>query len=179
MQGHGARKGGPARESPILTGATGQLLPRRVPVRCVFMFKAAVVVVLWALLFAACGYSPCACDGNGTLPVWETPSPALGFDAVVTERNTAVTIHAGQKLELVLHAKPGMTNWGNVRSSDTSMLEPTVNPAATAVRGVTLAAFHALAQGQATITASAGVACSPGQACPMLAVLYTLAVTIS
>jgi hypothetical protein len=106
-------------------------------------------------------------------------SPGLGFDAVVTENDRAITIHTGQKLEVVLHAKSGMTDWSNVRSSDTSLLQPIVNPAATAVRGVTLAAFQALAPGQATITATAGAACSPGQACPMYAILYSVTVTIT
>lgn len=98
---------------------------------------------------------------------------------MATESDRAITIHAGQKLELVLRAKPGMTNWSNVRSSDSSVLVPTVNPAATAVRGVTLAAFQAVAPGQAMITASAGAACSPGQACPMFVVLYSLTVTVT
>ena len=142
------------------------------------MVKTALVVALGAVLFAACGYSPCACDGTGTLPVWETPSPGLGFDAVVTERNTAITIHAGQKLEVVLRAASGMANWGNVRSSDTSVLTPIPNPGATAVVGVTLAAFKAVAPGQAIITASAGALCSPGQPCPMIAVLFTVTVTV-
>jgi phage tail protein X len=143
------------------------------------MFKAALVAALAALTMAACGSV-----GAGGMPS-PSPSPSQsivpgpGFDAVATEKDTQITIRAGQKLELVLHANPGMSNWGNVRSSDPSVLEPTVNPAATAVRGVTLAAFHALAPGEATITASAGVACSPGQACPMLAVLYRLTVTVS
>lgn len=97
---------------------------------------------------------------------------------VVTENDQAITIHPGQKLEVVLHAKPGMSNWSNVRSSDSSILKPIVNPAATAVRGVTLAAFKALTPGQAVITASAGAACSPGSACPMFAVLYSVTVTV-
>ena len=163
----------------MLTGATGQVLPGASRVRCVFMVKTALAIALVAVVFAACGYSPCACDGSGTLPVQETPSPGLGFDAVVTDRDTAITIHTGQKLEVVLHARPGMTNWSNVRSSDTSVLTPVVNPAATAARGVTLAGFQAQKPGSATITASAGAACSPGQACPQFAVLYSVTVTVT
>jgi len=142
------------------------------------MVKRALVAVLAAVALSACGSV-----GNGSPPAF-SPSPdassipGVGFDAVVTERNTAVTIHAGQKLEVVLHAASGMENWGNVRSSDTSVLTPTPNPAATAMRGVTLAAFKAVAPGRAVITASAGVLCSPGQACPMLAVLFTATVTV-
>lgn len=162
----------------MLTLATGLLLPGASRARCVFMLKTAVAGALVAVALAACGYSPCACDGSGTLPVQTTPSPGLGFDAMVTEKDKAITIQVGQKLEVVLHANAGMTNWSNVRSSDTSVLTPIVNPAATAVRGVTLAAFQAQAPGQSVITASAGAACSPGQACPMYALLYSVTVTV-
>jgi len=145
------------------------------------MAKTALVAALAAVVFAACGYSPCACDGAGTLPISNSPSngPGLGYDAVVTENDRAVTIRSGQKLEVVLRAKQGMSNWSNVRSSDSSVLTPIPNPAATAVRGVTLAAFQAVAPGRASITASAGAACSPGQACPMYAILYSIEVTVT
>ena len=143
------------------------------------MIKAALVAALAALVVTACG----SVGAGGVPSPSANPSPStgpgLGFDAVVTENDRAITIHAGQKLEVVLHAKTGMTNWSNVRSSDSSLLQPIVNPAATAVRGVTLAAFQAVAPGQATITASAGAACSPGQACPMYAILYSVTVTIT
>src|SRR6266851_4507829 len=111
LPGQGARRWGASRESPILTGATGQVLPAWTSVRCVFMVKTALVAGLAAVVFAACGYSPCACDGPGTLPVAESPStgPDVGFDAVVTENDRAVTIRSGQKLEVVLRAKPGMS----------------------------------------------------------------------
>ncbi len=163
----------------MLTVATGLLLPRERHARCVFMVKTALAGALFAIAFASCGYSPCACDGPGTLPAQTSPSPRFGFDAMVTENDKAISIQVGQKLEVVLHAKPGMTNWSNVRSSDTSVLTPIVNPAATAVRGVTLAAFQAEARGQANITATAGAACSPGQACPMYAILYSVTVTVT
>jgi hypothetical protein len=163
----------------MLTGATALVLPGWGGVRFVFMMKTALIAAVAAFLFMSCGYSSCACDGSGTLPVQTSPSPGLGFDAVVTESDTAITIHTGQKLEVVLHARSGMTDWANVRSSNTSVLSPIVNPAATAVRGVTLAAFQALAPGQADITASAGAACSPGQACPMYAMLYSVTVTVT
>src|SRR5712692_2548508 len=162
----------------MLTGATAVVLPGSSPTRCVFMVKTALIAALAGVLVAACGYSPCACDGSGTLPVQTSPSPLFGFDAVVTEKDTAITIQSGQKLEVVLHARSGMTDWSSVRSSDTSVVSPIVNPAATAVRGVTLAAFQALAPGRADITATAGAACSPGQACPMYAMLYSVTVTV-
>lgn len=44
---------------------------------------------------------------------------------------------------------------------------------------MTLAAFQALAPGRAVITAGAGALCSPGQACPMFAILYSATVTVT
>src|SRR5260370_35853749 len=105
-----------ARESPMLTGATALLLPSSSGARCVFMAKMALIAALGAILLMACGYSPCACDGSGTLPVQTSPSPGLGFDAVVTEADTAVPVQSGQKLEVALPARAGMTSWSNVRS---------------------------------------------------------------
>jgi len=145
--------------------------------RCVFIVKAALIAAVAAIVLTACG-NVCACVGNPYVPPSPPTSPGLGFDAVVTENDRAITITTGQKLEVVLHARSGMSNWSNVRSSDTSVLSPIVNPAATAVRGVTLAAFSALAPGQADITAVAGAACSPGMACPMYAMLYSVTVTV-
>jgi hypothetical protein len=141
------------------------------------MVKTALIAAFAAFVLAACGSA-----GIGSAPS-PTPNPSggpgLGFDAQVTELDTAITIHTGQKLEVVLHARSGMGNWSNVRSSNTSVLSPIVNPAATAVRGVTLAAFQALAPGQADITATAGAACPPGMACPMFALLYSVTVTVA
>ena len=45
--------------------------------------------------------------------------------------------------------------------------------------GVTLAAFKARASGVARVTAVGVPVCPSGQACPMLAVLYTLTVTVT
>jgi len=158
----------------MLTVATGLLLPGASRPRCVFMVKTALLAAAAGLLISACGAVQ---TGIGPAPSPST-GPGLGFDAMVTEKDKAITIQVGQKLEVVLHANAGMTNWSNVRSSDTSVLTPIVNPAATAVRGVTLAAFQAQTPGQSVITASAGAACSPGQACPMYAILYSVTVTV-
>src|SRR5260370_27007743 len=129
-----------ARESPMLTSATALLLPSSSGARCVFMAKMALIAALGAILLMACGYSPSACDGSGTLPVQTSPSPGLGFDAVVTETDKAITIQSGQKLEVVLHARSAMTSWSNVRASDTSGLSPIPNTSAMPVRRVTPAA---------------------------------------
>ncbi|TAN31552.1 hypothetical protein EPN29_12915 [bacterium] len=132
---------------------------------------------LAALVLAACGG---AATGSGAGPS-PTPSvaPGPGFDLAVTERDPSATMRVGQKIEVVLHAYSGMTDWSHVASSDTSILEPTVNPAATAVRGVTLAGFKAVAPGQAEITAGAGPRCSPAQACPMYVLQVAIKVTVT
>lgn len=90
-----------------------------------------------------------------------------------------MTLRAGQTLQVVLHAGGPAGQWSQVQSTNVSVLEPTVHPAATAVRGVTLAAFRARIAGNAEVTAVGTAACSPGQACPMYAILYRLSVTVT
>lgn len=141
--------------------------------------KLLVLLGAVAVLFVSCGYSPCACDGAGTLPVPASPSPRLGFDVTATNTDHAVTMNVGQKLEVVLRAGQGMNNWSHPASSDTSVLEPVVDPAATAAVGVTLAAFQAVTPGQVEVTSNAGPKCSPGQACPMYVAVYSLRVTVT
>jgi hypothetical protein len=138
--------------------------------------RAALIVCVTALAISACG----ALGSGAAPPPSPTPStgPGPGFDLAVSEKTRTATMRVGQKLEAVLHANAGMTTWSGVRSSNPSVLQPIVNPAANSVRGVTLAAFQAIAPGKAQITAVAGADCSPGQACPMYAVLLTIDVTV-
>ena len=129
------------------------------------------LLVLAVVLTAACGSA-----GLGA-----GPSPSdnpMHFDVTATEKDHAVSMHAGQKLEVVLRGGT-QTRYQQVRSSDPSILEPTVDPAATAALGVTLAAFKADRSGQATITAIGAPVCPSGAMCPMYAVLYTLTVTVT
>ncbi len=126
------------------------------------------------LILTGCGS---AGAGSGSTP-GVTPSGPQ-FNVSVTEKDSAVQMHAGQKLEVVLHANPNMNNWSPPRSSDEAILAPIVNPAGTAVVGVTLAAFQALAPGVAEVTAVGSPRCPSGQACPMYAILYSLKVTIA
>lgn len=129
-----------------------------------------------AVLLSGCG---AAGSGTGSGPsASPSTSAGSGFDVIVSEKDQTASLHVGQKLEVVLHAGNGMTNWTHPQSSDPTVLAPTVEPAATAVRGVTLAAFQAIAPGQAELTATAGPLCSPGQACPMYVVVYRLTVTV-
>ncbi|MDQ6901182.1 MAG: protease inhibitor I42 family protein [Candidatus Dormibacteraeota bacterium] len=136
--------------------------------------RTAVALFVAALVLCACGAA-----GSGAAPTPSaSPSTGQGFDLAVNEKSRTATMRVGQKVEVVLHANPGMTTWSGVRSSDPSVLAAIVNPAATAARGITLAAFQALAPGKATITATAGADCSPGQACPQYALLLTIEVTV-
>ena len=145
--------------SHILTGFT----------RKRFLFLATI-----AMLSAACG-----AGGFGS-PSNPTPSPNhLGFDVTATNTDQTATMHVGQKLEVVLRAGQGMNNWSHPTSSDESVLAPIVDPAATAARGVTLAAFEARKAGDVTVTSNSGPACSPGQACPMYLAVYSLKITVT
>ena len=132
-----------------------------------------MVAVAAGLMLAACGSTS---TGPGSNP---SPSSGLGFDVTVTEKDHTAAMHVGQRLEVVLHAAGGMNNWSQPKSSDETVLAPTVDPAATAVRGVTLAAFEARAPGEAEITSYAGPACASGQPCPMYVVVYSVKVTVS
>lgn len=128
---------------------------------------------------AAFGVACGAAGGSGANP---TPSPSdtspTHFDVTATEIDKAVSMRVGQKLEVVLHGG-GQITYQQVRSSDTSILEPAVDPAATAARGVTLAAFKARAAGEVQVTAVGAPVCPSGQPCPMFAILYSLTVTIT
>lgn len=137
--------------------------------------KKLLIVLVSALALTACGSYNLG-TGSGPTP---STNPGLNFDAAVSEKDHAVTLHVGQKVEVVLHASNGMNNWTQPKSSDTSILAPVPNPAATAARSVTLAAFQAVAPGQAEITSNASPVCPPGQACPMYLEVYSVKVTIT
>ena len=116
------------------------------------------------------------------IPTFGEMIPALlnkSIDVAATNTDHALTMHVGQKLEVVLRAAPGMASWSHPVASDQSALAPIVDPAATAARGVTLAAFEARKAGDVTVSANAGASCSPGQACPMFLAVYSLKVTIT
>ena len=141
-----------------------------------FEMKAVSVLMLAALVLCGCG-----AVGGGAAQPTSSPStnPGSGFDVTVTENTRSVTLRTGQTLAVVLHARPGMTNWNNVQSSDQSVLAPIVNPAASTARGITLAAFKTIAPGKARIDASAGPLCSPGQACPAYLMVLTIDVAVN
>src|SRR5713101_5971398 len=139
------------------------------PVRYVHEMRILMLVVAATALISGCGSV-----GTASSP---SPTPSAGsnlsFDVTVTETTRAASMRVGQKLEVVLHAGNGMNNWTQPRSSDESILAPIVNPAATAVRGVTLAAFEARSQGQVDVTAYGSPNCPSGQACPMYVMVFS------
>ena len=125
----------------------------------------------------AIAISLCACEGYRFAPGPSPTNPEAGYDIVVTEQDQSATVRVGQTLLLELQAKPGMTEWRDVRSSDASLLRPlTID--VMVPRGVTLAAFKGVSQGQVTVGAIAGPLCSPGQACPAYLAVYALRVSV-
>ena len=135
------------------------------------------LLVLVTLLACACGPAH-ACQGCAapTSPTVTTPAP--GFDVLVTEGDRAVTVNSGQRLELVLHEKPGMSEWSGVNVDDYTVLRE-VPTGITAARGVTIAGYEAARPGTATIRATATPLCSPGQACPAFAMIFEVTVTVT
>ena len=131
-----------------------------------------------ALMLAACGNPPPALGvypPSGASSIVTTP--ATGFDVLVTDQDRAVTAHVGQKLEVALRARSGMTDWGNLSASDPGVLKP-IPTGITAVRGLTVAGFQAVGAGTTTISATAGPLCSPGAACPAYAALFSVSITV-
>jgi len=132
-----------------------------------------VLAVLAGMSSAACGG-----HGAGASPSPSGPKAGPAYAVVVTEQDRTATLSVGQKLLVELHARPGMTDWGEVRSSDTSVLIPlTID--VLVPRGVTVAAFQAVAPGRADVIAIDRLLCSPGQVCHATAVAWTLRVTVS
>ena len=79
---------------------------------------------------------------------------------------------------LNLHAAPGMSDWTGLKASDPTVLEEIPSPKSAQAKGVTVGEFKALKAGTSDITAYATPLCSPGTACPALAAVYRLAVTV-
>ena len=121
------------------------------------------------LLLTACGATGIGAGSNSS------PTPTLG----VTEQDHTATVRVGQKLEVALRAPNGMNNWSHPASSDPSVLAPTVDPAATAALGVTLAMFIGMKAGTVEVTSNASPKCPPNAACPMYVAVYSLKVTVT
>jgi hypothetical protein len=146
------------------------------PVRYVCEMRIPVLVVAAAILISGCGSVGTA---SGPSPTPSAGSSPVTFDVTATETTQAASMRVGQKLEVVLHAGHAMNNWTQPRSSDESILAATVNPAGTAVRGVTLAAFLAKAPGQVDVSAYGSPTCPSGLACPMYVIVFSMRVTVT
>lgn len=136
-----------------------------------YVLAAALVI----LVLAGCGARTCqGCAAIGS----PSPNPVAGFDILITDRDQDVTVHSGQTIEVYLRQRAGLTAWSGLRSNDETVLAP-IPTGITAARGVTIGGFKAITPGTASITAYATAACSPGQACPMFAALFSVRVTVT
>ncbi len=137
---------------------------------------ARLTLLALALTLVACG------SVSGSNPPAATPTPTaspVGGQISDGDDGKTISLHVGDQVELVLHQQPGFTQWNGVQSSNPSVLMPVVDVRAAAVRGVTLAMFKAVGPGRSDVTASAGVNCSPGTACPALARLWRVTIQVS
>jgi len=134
-----------------------------------------------ALLVAVALLGLTACGSVALRPAGPSPSQAPSGAGTVTDtdENKTLSYHIGDTFELVLHEQSGWTMWQNVTSSDQRVLKPVVDTRAASVRGVTLAMFKAAAPGRSDVTATAGMACSPGAACPLLARVWKVTILVS
>ena len=128
-----------------------------------------------SLLLAGCGAYRI---GPGDQP---TPAPSPRFVTQVTTEDDgrSVSVHAGSVLDVALIAPSGCGDWQHPVSSDPAVLAPTVNPAAAAVRGTTLAAFRGVRPGMSKLTSYATPVCPPGKACSTIARAWSVSVTVA
>jgi hypothetical protein len=135
-----------------------------------------------ALVLVACGRA----SAGGSSEPTPTPTPTIvplpagpapGFDVLVTDQDRAVSVHVGQKIEVFLRTRPGMTPWSGIRT-DSAVLQPVNVAIVQPPRGAAVAGFVALKPGTVDVIATAGPDCAPNQACPAYAVLYSVTVTV-
>lgn len=134
-----------------------------------------VLAAAAGLVLTVCGYGDRSC---APCPVAPTPRLTQGFDVLITDTDRAVAVRSGQRVELILHAKPGMSDWSGVNVDDDTVLRA-VPTGITAARGVTIAGYEAARPGTATIRATATPLCTPGQACPLFAMIFEVQVIVT
>ena len=119
------------------------------------MIRQILVAAILIGLLPACVSRGCLGCAAETSPHATVPAgPAAGFDLLITDTDRAVTVKSGQRLEVILHARPGMSDWGRVNVDDYTVLRE-VPTGITAARGVTIAGYEAARPGTATIRATA------------------------
>jgi len=141
-----------------------------------------LATALGGLLLASCGAAlggPRA--GVSVSPRSESPAAtaaASSPDIMITDQSSDVAAQTGQRIVVFLNARPGLTDWSDIRSSDVQVLAPAVIDVMVP-RGVTAAAFNAVGAGVALITASADPRCVAPAPCPPYAALFTVRVTVT
>ena len=128
---------------------------------------------LGTLLLASCGGM--GGEPSAGHPVATKPTP--GSAIVITEQSHAVAASVGTRILVFLKARPSMTSWSEVESSDVNVLTPTVIEVMVP-HDVTAAAFTAFGPGVALITAGSGPLCQATMPCPMYAALFSVQVTV-
>ena len=134
-----------------------------------------------AALAAATALAACGSTG---LPASNPPPPIasdLPAGSVIANADDGKTfvLKAGDEIEVALHQEPGFAPWQNVISTDTMVLQPTVDTHAAGVVGMSLHKFRAAGAGQAQVQATTTVMCSPGAACPALARAWHVTIRVS
>lgn len=116
-----------------------------------------------------------ACGGAGTPPPPVTSATPIPGAVLVTRANDRGTVQArvGETIQVALGTE---FEW-RVDAPDGVVLVPAAQRSPTG-RG-TQAVFTAAAPGTSTITATGTVICPSGQACIMIAILFTTTVVVS
>ena len=107
-----------------------------------------------------------------------TPSAAPA-DLTNSSDGDRYAMHVGDQVTVSLQQESGFTPWSHPVAADPQVLQPMVDTRAAAVRGATLARFRAAAPGTTTLTSTASVLCSPGQACSALARAWRVTITVT
>jgi hypothetical protein len=127
------------------------------------------------LMVVGCG----SLSGGARVTPSPPSSPAVKLALTDADAGKTFQLHTGQLVTVSLHQPPGYTAWSGLHSTDTVVLAPRVDTRRTAVQGLTLGTFRAMAAGTAQLQATTGVACPPLQVCPALARVWMVAIQVS
>lgn len=121
-----------------------------------------------------------ACGSASAPPAASPPGspPPAGASITNTDDGKTFALKVGDEVEVALRQESGFAPWQNVTSSDTMVLQPTVDTHAAGVVGMSLHKFRAATAGQAQIQATTTVMCSPGAACPALARVWHVTINV-
>jgi len=140
-----------------------------------------LVAGVGAALLASCGAAPGGPGAVVSPPATESPTGAPvvpGPDIMIGDQSHDVAATTGQRLYVFLTARPRMTNWSNITSSNVRVLSPAVIDVMVP-HGVTAAAFEAVGPGVALIAAFARPLCPAPCASPNYAALFSVKVTVT